>query len=322
LYDFVDLIINNSFSDIQGEPMASQKNKTTVGLIGLGIMGSAIGTNLQASGFHVLGAEVNAATRKRMQKHVAEVFADASTWVGRTRHLITSLPSSAALMQVAQQLVQLHRAAGIKNAKTVLAEVSTFPIADKLAARDLLATVGITMIDAPLSGTGAQAKHRDLTVYASGDKSAIKAMMPVFKGFAREQFDVGEFGNGMRMKLVANLMVAIHNVSAAEALLFGVKMGLDPKRMVQVVGGGAGTSRMFQVRGPVMAARSWEAATMKHNVWQKDMTIIQNALQELHVPAPLFSACLPIYLSAMSQGHEFDDTASVYAVLERAAGGQ
>jgi 3-hydroxyisobutyrate dehydrogenase-like beta-hydroxyacid dehydrogenase len=117
-------------------------------------------------------------------------------------------------------------------------------------------------------------------------------------------------------------MVAIHNVSAAEALLFGVKMGLDPKRTVQVVGGGAGTSRMFQVRGPMMATRGWKEATMKNKVWQKDMTIIQNALQELNVPAPLFSACLPIYLSAMSQGHELDDTASVYAVLERAAGGQ
>ena len=302
--------------------MAGKKDKTVVGLIGMGIMGSSIGTNLQLSGFHVLGAEVSAATRKRMQKHVAEVFAEPSSWVGRTRHFITSLPSSAALMQVAHQLVDAHRKAGVKNAKAVLAEVSTFPIADKQAAREVLASVGITMIDAPLSGTGAQAKLRDLTVYASGDKAAIKAMMPVFKGFSREQFDVGDFGNGMRMKLVANLMVAIHNVSAAEALLFGVKMGLDPKRTVQVVGGGAGTSRMFQVRGPMMATRGWKEATMKNKVWQKDMTIIQNALQELNVPAPLFSACLPIYLSAMSQGHELDDTASVYAVLERAAGGQ
>ena len=138
--------------------MAGKKDKTVVGVIGLGIMGSAISTNLQLSGFHVLGAEVSAATRKRMSKHVAEVFSDPTTWVGRTRLLITSLPSSAALMHVAQQLVDVHRKAGVKNAKLVLAEVSTFPIADKLAARELLSSVGITMIDAPLSGTGAQAK--------------------------------------------------------------------------------------------------------------------------------------------------------------------
>lgn len=301
--------------------MAGKKDQV-VGLIGMGIMGSAIGTHLQASGCHVLGADVSAATRRQMKKYVAEVFPDASTWVGRTRHFITSLPSSAALMQVARLLVDSHRQAGTPNARAVLAELSTFPIADKQAARELLSTVGITMIDAPLSGTGAQAKVRDLTVYASGDKAAIKAMMPVFKGFSREQFDVGDFGNGMRMKLVANLMVAIHNVSAAEALLFGVRMGLDPKRTVEVVGGGAGTSRMFQVRGPMMAARGWAEATMKNKVWQKDMQIIQNALQELHLPAPLFSACLPIYLAAMSQGHELDDTASVYAVLEHAAGGR
>ena len=159
LYDFVDLLINKQ----SGVSMAGQKDKTVVGVIGLGIMGSAISANLQLSGFHVLGAEVSPATRKRMQKHIAEVFTDASSWVGRTRHLITSLPSSAALMQVAQQLVDAHRKTGVKNAKTVLAEVSTFPIADKIAARELLASVGITMIDAPLSGTGAQAKNRDLS---------------------------------------------------------------------------------------------------------------------------------------------------------------
>mgnify|MGYP003349143375 CR=1 FL=1 len=101
--------------------MAGKKDKTVVGVIGLGIMGSAISTNLQLSGFHVLGAEVSAATRKRMSKHVAEVFSDPTTWVGRTRLLITSLPSSAALMHVAQQLVDVHRKAGVKNAKLVLA---------------------------------------------------------------------------------------------------------------------------------------------------------------------------------------------------------
>jgi len=114
--------------------------------------------------------------------------------------------------------------------------------------------------------------------------------------------------------------VAIHNVSAAEAILFGKKLGLQPKRIVEVVSGGAGGSRMFQVRGPMMAARSWSQATMKNQVWQKDMSIIYEALQELSLPAPLFAACIPIYQAAMSQGHQLHDTAAVYAVLEKFAG--
>jgi 3-hydroxyisobutyrate dehydrogenase-like beta-hydroxyacid dehydrogenase len=145
-------------------------------------------------------------------------------------------------------------------------------------------------------------------------------MSDVFKGFSREQFSVGEFGSGMKMKLVANLLVAIHNVAAAEALLFGKQMGLDPKMMVNVVAGGAGGSRMFQVRGPMMATRTWDDATMKVEVWQKDMSIIYEALRVLSLPAPLFTACIPIYNAAISQGHALDDTAAVYAVLEKFAG--
>jgi 3-hydroxyisobutyrate dehydrogenase-like beta-hydroxyacid dehydrogenase len=131
---------------------------------------------------------------------------------------------------------------------------------------------------------------------------------------------VGEFGNGMKMKLVANLLVAIHNVSAAEAILFGKKLGLAPQKVVDVVADGAGGSRMFQVRGPMMATRTWQQATMKNEVWQKDMTLIHDALHELSLPAPLFAACIPIYHAAMSQGHQLHDTAAVYAVLEKFAG--
>jgi 3-hydroxyisobutyrate dehydrogenase-like beta-hydroxyacid dehydrogenase len=128
---------------------------------------------------------------------------------------------------------------------------------------------------------------------------------------------VGEFGNGMRMKLVANLLVAIHNVSSAEAILMGARAGLDPATIVKVVADGAGGSRMLQVRGPMMVTRSWEDATMKVSTWQKDMALIQALLQATDTPAPLFAATQPIYNAAMAMGHGMDDTASVYDVLER-----
>jgi L-threonate 2-dehydrogenase len=122
------------------------------------------------------------------------------------------------------------------------------------------------------------------------------------------------------MKLVANLLVAIHNVSTAEAILMGVRSGLDAAMVVKVVGDGAGGSRMFQVRGPAMVDRSWGEATMKVSTWQKDMRLINDALQYADTPAPLFSATLPIYNAAMALGHGMDDTAAVYAVLERLIG--
>lgn len=300
--------------------MKKQVTGVSVGVIGLGIMGSAMATNLQASGFAVTGIDVNPAARKKMTPKLSKVGTTPGMLIGKTDHIISSLPSVAALMEVCEELASQAVKQGLPKGSLVVAETSTLPIEDKLAARKILAKAGIKMIDAPLSGTGAQAKVRDVTVYASGEAGPIRHMTEVFKGFSRSQFTVGEFGNGMKMKLVANLLVAIHNVSTAEAILFGKQMGLDPKMIVDVVADGAGGSRMFQVRGPMMVNRTWDEATMKINIWQKDMAIIYEALRALSVPAPLFTACIPVYLAAMAQGHAMDDTAAVYAVLEKFAG--
>lgn len=300
--------------------MKKQASGTSVGVIGLGIMGSSIAANLQASGFNVTGIEVNPASRKAMSSRIAKVGSSPRVLIGKTGHIVTSLPSVAALMAVCEELASEAVAQGLTKGSVVLAETSTLPMDDKQAARKLLAKAGIKMIDTPLSGTGAQARTRDLTVYASGDSAAIRQMTEVFKGFSRAQFSVGEFGNGMKMKLVANLLVAIHNVSTAEAVLFGERMGLASKDIVEVVADGAGGSRMFQVRGPMMVTRGWDDATMKIEVWQKDMSIIDEALRALNLPSPLFAACIPIYRAAMAQGHALHDTAAVYAVLEKFAG--
>jgi 3-hydroxyisobutyrate dehydrogenase-like beta-hydroxyacid dehydrogenase len=118
----------------------------------------------------------------------------------------------------------------------ILIESSTLAIADKLAAQAAGARA-LVMLDCPLSGTGAQAANKDLVVYASGDTAAIARCRSVFDGFARSHHDLGVFGNGSKMKFVANLLVAIHNVAAAEAMVLGMKSGLDPQTLYQVIGG-------------------------------------------------------------------------------------
>jgi len=286
-----------------------------VGVIGLGIMGSSIAANLQQAGFEVIGCDPVPAVRRRMRGRIAAVTTDVAEVLASARRIITSLPSVAALEQVVQGLADARNG----RARVLVAETSTLPVAAKQLARDRLAAAAIDLLDAPLSGTGAQARTRDLSVYASGERAAVRTMRPVFAGFARQCHEVGEFGAGMRMKLVANLLVAIHNVAAAEALLFAERLGLDPRQALAVVADGAGGSRMLQVRGPAMVGRSWHEATMKVEVWRKDMRLIHEALEAANVPAPLFAACQPIYAAALAQGHALDDTAAVYAVLERMA---
>src|SRR5205823_10615186 len=140
-----------------------------------------------------------------------------------------------------------------------------------LDARDRLAGAGITLLDCPLSGTGAQAATGDLAVYASGGRAAFDRAAPVFAKFARVAHYLGEFGNGSKMKFVANLLVAIHNVASAEAFALGMKAGLDPKTIYDVIGNSAAASRMFQVRGPQMVENKYDPATISVGLFQKDM---------------------------------------------------
>ena len=286
----------------------------SVGVIGLGIMGSAISANLVRAGFETFGYDVLPARRKALERAGGIATQSATQVVAHTSVALTSLPSVAALDRVAAELARTGRRGGI------VLETSTLPIEDKHRARAVLGAAGMTLLDCPLSGTGAQAKTGDLSVYASGPRKAYDAAVPVFEGFARSHYFLGAFGNGSKMKFVANLLVAIHNVSAAEAFVLGMKAGLAPRTILRVVGDGAGASRMFQVRGPMMVAGRYGRATMKNAVWQKDLKIIRAFARELGVRTPLFDASATVYAAAMQRGYAQQDTAAVCAVLEAMAG--
>src|SRR4051812_14126878 len=289
--------------------MKRQTGKS-VGVIGLGIMGSAMSANLAKAGFKVHGYDIATKARAALKRSGGFPASSAAEVVSKATVVITSLPSAEALHAVCEEI----------EGKAIVVETSTLPIEDKIRARDTLKRKGIVLLDCPLSGTGAQARTGDLTVYGSGDHASFKRTIPILKGFSRGQYFVGEFGNGSKMKYVANLMVAIHNVSAAEAFVLGMKAGLSPEMIYKVAGDGAGASRMFQVRGPQMVAGRYDDATMKVEVWQKDMKIIGEYATKLGVPTPLFSASAPIYTAAMAQGLDKQDTAAVCAVLEAMAG--
>jgi 3-hydroxyisobutyrate dehydrogenase-like beta-hydroxyacid dehydrogenase len=292
--------------------MAAAKN--TVGVVGLGIMGGSFAKNLLAASFRVVGFDVDPTARKAAAKAGVEVVNSAAEVAAAAPTVITSLPKPEALQATAEEIVAARLPA------RVIIEASTFTLEDKKKAEATLRKAGHTALDCPISGTGAQAKVKDLVVYASGDSKAIARNRDVFLGFARAVHDLGEFGNGSKMKYVANLLVAIHNVASAEAMVLGMKAGLAPQQIFDLVTAGAGNSRVFELRAPMMVADRYEQPTMKVSVWQKDMSVIGDYAQELGCPTPLFSATLPVYAAAMSTGHDAHDTAAVCAVLEAMAG--
>jgi len=290
--------------------------KRNVGIIGLGIMGSAISANLIKDGFTVTGYDILPECIERLEGHGGNGAACVRDVAEAVDVIITSLPSVAALQDVVSGPDGLVAAA---QKDLIVIEVSTFPVEAKKEAFDLLKQTGTHMLDCPLSGTGAQAVYKDLAVYASGDHQLCDSCRPVFDGFARATYYIGEFGTGSQMKFVANLLVAIHNVASAEAFVLGMKAGLDPELIYKVISDGAGTSRMFEVRGPMMTAGEYDEATMKVGVFQKDLDIITAFAKTLQCPTPLLSTSCQIYTQALAGGRSRQDTASVCAVLEEMA---
>ena len=294
--------------------MTRQIDKT-VGMIGLGIMGSAMSKNLVAAGFTVTGYDISPRAVDAF-KALGGTAVASVTDVGKAANiLITSLPSAKALSGVVEELCTLPRG------DRVLAETSTFTLEDKLAAQAKLTEAGIPMLDCPLSGSGSQAQVRDVLVYGSGERTHYDRCLPAFQGFSRAPHYLGPFGNGSKMKYVANLMVAVHTVVAGEAFTLARKAGLDPAQMFAVVSDGAAGSRALDVRGEMLISDTYlPIRTMPLELWRKDMRVIADFANSLACPTPMFSAAVPLFNAAVASGLGNQDTAAVATVIEMMAG--
>ena len=288
-----------------------------VGVLGLGIMGSAMSSNLINAGYEVIGYDPVEEQMARLESLGGKGAGNPREVAEQCQAVITSLPTVEALQQVTEGDQGLAHASG---EGFIVIECSTFPLVAKEEARSVLEQTGTVMLDCPLSGTGAQAQKRDIVILASGDEAACKRCEPVFQAIGRATYYLGAFGAGSKMKFVANLLVAIHNVSAAEAFVMGMKGGLDPETMYRVITDGAGSSRMLEVRGPMMVAGEYSPATMKLGLFQKDIAIIREFAREMGSPTPLLDVSAEIYDQANAKGWQDLDTGAVCAVLEEMAG--
>ena len=288
--------------------------REVVGVIGLGAMGGSIIRNVAASQRQTIGFDIDAQTVKEATDDGLEIESSVAALAERVPVVITSLPNPKAVVDVARQI------AASKAKNLIVIEASTLALEDKFEFQRILSEAGHTAVDCTLSGTGAQAKVGDLAVYASGEEKVVESLRPMFDSFTRQTHYVGVYGNGSKMKYVANLLVAIHNVSAAEAMVLGMKSGLDPHHIVELVKSGVGNSRIFELRAPLMADNNYQPAQSTIAMWQKDLSVINDYINKIGCAAPVFTATMPLYASAFSHGHLDDDAASVCDVLEIMSG--
>jgi L-threonate 2-dehydrogenase len=285
----------------------------TIGVIGLGVMGSAMAGHLLAAGFEVHGFDLDADKAARFGELGGIPQPSATDVASRAGIVLFSLPTVEALDQVAGEMAKGA------HAGLIAVEMGTLPIEAKQRARALLADSGVELMDVPVSGTGLQAADATLVVLASGSPEAFKRTKPVFDVIGRSTHYLGEFGNGSVMKYIANLLVAVHNLSTAEAHALGIAAGIDPETVQRVTSDGVGSSRIFEIRGPMMVADEYLPASARLDIILKDARIIKEFAEASGAPTPLLDAAIPVYEQSAATGLGDLDAAALCRYLEQKA---
>lgn len=280
----------------------------TVGIIGLGIMGSAYARNLIAGGVDVPGVDPSPEARQRLTDLGGTPHETMGPWLAECDLVILALVSPSVMRDVCRQLSELL------DPGQVVLETGTFALDDKLAGHHMLAARDIHLLDCPVSGTGAQAKEGDILMMASGNRDAVARARPYMAHFTKKVMEAGAFGMGSRMKYVANHAVALHNAAAAETLAYADALGLDRATTYEMLSTGAGQSRMSDLRMPLMISGDYDPPTATLKMFAKDLAVIGDDLRSLGMDAPLFDTVDDLYKSASAKMPETYDTACVFEV--------
>jgi 3-hydroxyisobutyrate dehydrogenase-like beta-hydroxyacid dehydrogenase len=288
-----------------------------IGVIGLGNMGGALAASLLRAGFSTWGFDIDRTRLAQFEAAGGQPTDSPSEVAASCDVLIASLPSVRALEEVIGGDGGLLTSG--RRDLTVI-EASTLPLEAKEAARASLGSISSSLLDCPVSGTAAQAQVGDLVVFASGDRAVVDVVAWVFDAVGRSWHYVGEFGVGSKMKYIANLLIAVHNLAAAEALVLAKKAGLDADLVHAVISDSAATSRMFEVSGRIMVDGAYDDGEAKVEILHKDLQIIRSFAAEARSPSPLLAVTTEFYTAAMALGMHSMEDAAVSVLLERLAG--
>ena len=280
----------------------------TVGIIGLGIMGSAYAANLPKAGIAVAGADPATQGRERLKAAGGTAYEKAGPWLADCDLVIISVASPVVLGTIAKDLGEI-----LKPGQIVL-ETGTFAMVDKLAARTAVETGGAILLDTPVSGTGQQAAVADLVIMASGPADAIAHAKPYLVHLSHTVMDAGAFGAGTKLKYVANHAVALHNCAAAEVLHYADALGLERDVVYQLLSKGAGNSKMLELRMPLMISGSYTPATAHMAMFKKDLSIIGADIRAQGITTPMFDAVSAMYDQGWALVPQDYDAAAVFEV--------
>ena len=286
---------------------------STVGVVGLGLLGHAVAARLIAAGQRVIGYDVVSARGDALKALGGEAAASVAAVAAKAELVCTLLPSLAAVEDVILGADGIAKAA---RAGTTVVQMSTIsPTLTERLAREVTAR-DLGFLDCPVSGTSGMVERGQGVIFVGGERALFDRWRAVLDVILPRPIHVGRAGQAMTLKLVANLLVALHSAAAAEALTMARRAGLDLGLVLEVLGSGAATSRMLEVRGPLIAKGEFPAQ-MKLDLFMKDLHLIQDAARDVGAPLPLTDVAERLYGRVASEGHGGEDLAVVVRAIER-----
>jgi L-threonate 2-dehydrogenase len=286
-------------------------------VIGLGAMGAGVGRSLVRAGFTVYGCDVRSAS-------VAAFAADGGTGAASPAELGRHCAIAIVLVVNAKQVDEVlfgHDGCvpAMQRGSLVIAS-STIPPAFAEALGERLGEHGMLLLDAPLSGGVARAGDGTLTVMASGEPAAFAAAEPVLDAIAERVYRLGDQpGTGSKVKTINQLLAGVHIAAAAEAIALGIRAGVDPAVLYDVISASAGSSWMFQNRVPHILSGDYTPLSAV-NIFVKDLGIVLDTAHALTFPLPVAAAAHQQFLAAAAAGHGAEDDVAVVKVYQALSG--
>lgn len=296
--------------------MSQLKHGLKIGVIGLGAMGKGTALALHERGLDVVGCDITEQARQAFAAGGGRSVALPSHLADC--HVVVVLVVNAHQVEsvlFGEQGVARHLAPG----SLVIQCATVAPaFARELGAR--LGGLGLSMLDAPVSGGAAKARSGELSVMASGDHGAFEKAEPVLEAMATTVYRLGESaGVGSSMKLVNQLLAGVHIATAAEAMALGIRLGLDPETVYEVITHSAGNSWMFENRVPHILKGDYTPLSAV-DIFVKDLNLVHETGRDLALPTPVASSALQQFTAAKGAGFGRDDDAAVIKVYQRLSG--
>ena len=282
----------------------------TVGFIGVGKIGLPICQNLIKSGYRVLGYRRSSLAEFEQGGGVAA--ASPAEIAAQTSIVFSCLPSSQALAEVMQGPRGCVASA---RPGQIFVELGSHPVADKQRHVAPLASKGAVFLDGEVSGTPGMVASRKAVIYLAGDKQACARAEPFVAGFSDSCLYFGPFGAASRVKLVNNLLVAVHIAATAEAMALGLKAGVDVDLMIKAIATGSGGSTQFGIRAPWMAQRKFLPAQGTAPALQHYFDMIRDFADEVGVATPMLERATELYDRFIAMGLADKDVAAMVDVI-------